>query len=197
MCAPTLPDRFLARRIRPHTLAPTPMDTSASPSLKQVVLADVEPEFATTRRVLERLPEEHFDWRPHPKSFPLGHLAAHVANLPMYGAVTLQSDHFDLASAPPPATDVPTTRAEILDRFDRNVTMFREALEATEDDALAATWTLRRGEQVFLQQLKSAALRAWAISHMVHHRGQLSVYLRLLDVPVPSIYGPSADEATF
>lgn len=165
----------------------------AAPSLKQLALGDLEQEVSTTRRVLERVPEEHLAWKPHDRSMALGSLALHLANLPYWGLSILQSDEFDIGQ-PLPRQEPPASRAEILAAFDERVSGVREALAAIDDAALAQPWTLRRGEQVMIRQPRVVALRTMALSHSAHHRGQLSVYLRLLGVPVPSIYGPSADE---
>jgi uncharacterized damage-inducible protein DinB len=169
---------------------------AATPSLRQIALGDLEHELALTRRVLERVPEEHFGWKPHEKSMSLGRLAAHLANLLRWQVITLQHDAFDLAASPPPA-DVPASREALLKTFDANLAALREAMEQADDALLSRPWTLRYGEKVVMQQPKVAVLRGMVISHIIHHRGQLSVYLRLLDVPVPAIYGPSADEPAF
>ncbi len=165
----------------------------AAPSLKQLALGDLEQEVSITRRVLERVPDEHLAWKPHDRSMALGSLALHLANLPHWQLRILQSDEFDIGQ-PLPRQEPPASRAEILAAFDERVSRVREALAATDDAALAQPWTLRRGEQVVMRVPRVGAIRTMGLSHAAHHRGQLSVYLRLLDVPVPSIYGPSADE---
>lgn len=165
----------------------------AAPSLKQLGLGDMEQEIATTRRVLERVPEEHLGWKPHERSMALGGLALHVANLLFWQLAILQDDEYDLAAAPPPLAP-PASREEILAAFDGHVARVRAALAGVDDATLARPWTLRHGEQVMVRQPKLVAMRTWALSHSAHHRGQLTVYLRLLDVPVPPIYGPTADE---
>lgn len=170
--------------------------TAETPSLRQTALGDLEHEMAITRRVLERVPEERLSWKPHEKSWSLGGIAVHIANLPRWAVAILQADEFDLA-APLPRSAEPASREEVLARFDAAVAAVREALAGADDAALARPWTLRRGEQVVTTLPKAGALRTMVISHVIHHRGQLSVYLRLLDVPVPSIYGPSADEGGF
>ena len=168
--------------------------STAATSLKRAALGDLSHELSTTRRVLERVPDEHLTWKPHPKSFSLGDLAMHIANLVYWQLATLQADEFDLASIPQGGAG-PSSRDEVLSRFDQNVASLRELLEATDDAALMQPWTLRKGDHVIFEQPRLAVLRGMGISHIVHHRGQLSVYLRLLDVSVPSIYGPTADEA--
>jgi uncharacterized damage-inducible protein DinB len=169
------------------------MTEAARPPLRKIALGDLETEIATTRRVLERVPEEHFDWKPHPKSMSLGGLATHIATIPFYGTAIMQGQEFDVA-APLPPNPVATTRDEILQRFEETVAAFRPLLEGADDLSLREPWTLRAGERVVFTQPRIGVLRGMVVSHLVHHRGQLSVYLRLLDVPVPSIYGPSADE---
>lgn len=172
------------------------MDTTTAPSsLKQVAIGDLEHELGQTRRVLERVPDERFAWKPHPKSWSLGSLATHLANLPHWTVAVLAADSFDLATIPPPdPAGAPKSRDEVLRRFDDNVAEVRRALEAADDEALGRTWTLRKGEHVVMSMPRAAAIRAVGISHIIHHRGQMTVYLRLLDVPVPGLYGPSADE---
>jgi len=169
---------------------------SPTPSLRQSALGDLEHELATTRRVLERVPEEHFGWKPHEKSYSLGDLATHLANLVYWQTTMLRQDHFDVASTPQ-RRERAASREALLEEFDRHVQALRDALAGLDDAALAAPWSLRRGEQVLLQGPRVGMVRSMGISHMVHHRGQLSVYLRLLGVPVPPIYGPTADEAPF
>lgn len=168
------------------------MTSTASPSLKQLALGDLSQELATTRRVLERVPDEHFSWKPHAKSFTLGALAAHVAQLTEWQRTVLVTEELDLATLPQNA--LPENRDAVLRVFDEGAAALQEAMEAVEDGALSVPWTLRRGEHVILTLPRLAVLRTVGISHMVHHRAQLSVYLRLLDVPVPAMYGPSADE---
>jgi uncharacterized damage-inducible protein DinB len=167
--------------------------TDLRPPLTKIALPDLESEIATTRRVLDRIPEEHFDWKPHAKSMSLGGLATHLATIPFYGVAVLQGEDFDVA-APLPPNPPATTRDEILRRFDAMAADLRALLENADDESLRQPWTLRAGERVVFTQPRIGVLRGIVVSHLVHHRGQLSVYLRLLDVPVPSIYGPTADE---
>src|SRR5262249_18355282 len=151
-------------------------------------------EMATTRRVLARVPEDRFGWQPHAKSMTLGRLATHLADVTGFGATTPTQDGPALAARAGGPPKTLATLQEILDLFDANVAQSRAAIEATGDEAFAQPWTLRRGEQVIFTLPRIAALRTLSIHHTIHHRGQLSVYLRLNDVPVPSIYGPTADE---
>jgi uncharacterized damage-inducible protein DinB len=170
---------------------------STAATLKQDALGDLEHELATTRRVLERLPEEHFSWKPHEKSMSLGRLASHVVNLVHWQTMTLQSEELDLGGTPPPTSDGPASRAALLSTFDANVAELNEALAQAGEPDLRHVWTLRMGEKVLLRMPRLAVLRTMCLSHMINHRGQLCVYLRLLGVPVPAIYGPSADEPGF
>jgi len=158
----------------------------------QSLLAEFDHENASTRKILERLPDEHFDWQPHAKSFTLGKLATHLATMPGWTKITLAQDELDFAK--PMDRPTPTNREEILSVFDAAVASSREVLASTTEDVLTQPWTMRNGDQVFFTMPKGAVLRDMCFNHTVHHRGQLSVYLRLLDVPVPGMYGPSADE---
>jgi uncharacterized damage-inducible protein DinB len=165
---------------------------TTTPSLKQLALGDLNHELGVTRKLLERVPQAHLDWKPHEKSMTLGGLALHVATIPYWLIRILEADSFDLATAtrnPPP-----TTVQEILDAFEDRVATMLRALDAADDAALTRTWQLRRGDQVLQTMPKLAVIRAMGISHMIHHRAQLSVYLRMLDVPLPPMYGPTADE---
>ena len=161
-------------------------------TLAQMLIPEFDHEMATTRKVLERVPEGKFDWKPHDKSMSLGKLATHLAELPALSQLILKRPSFDITSPRPSAHA--TTRQEILDLFDRNVADTRADLAATDDAAMMEKWTLQRGEQTVFSLPRAAVVRSMIFSHTIHHRGQLSVYLRLNDVPVPSIYGPSADE---
>ncbi|MCA8977457.1 MAG: DinB family protein [Planctomycetes bacterium] len=161
-------------------------------SIAQSLLPELQHEAATTRRVLERVPEASFAWQPHPKSMSLHDLAAHVANIFSWGKMTLATSELDVARPFPPRAFA-TTGALLAD-LDANVEAYRAALAQATDADLCADWTFRAGSQVFFVQPKVAVLRGFVTNHLIHHRGQLSVYLRLLDVPVPSIYGPSADD---
>jgi uncharacterized damage-inducible protein DinB len=164
--------------------------------LSAVFLPEFDHEMRTTRALLERVPENAAAWKPHPKSFSLGELAEHVSSVVRYGAATLQLPELDFAS---PAnarfkTREFTTTRQLVERFDENVRDTRAALSAVTDADFKATWTLRVGDRTVFSLPRSAALRSFIFSHLIHHRGQLSVYLRLRDVPLPPIYGPTADE---
>lgn len=157
------------------------------------LLPELEHEISLTRRVLERAPAARFDWQPHPKSMSLGTLATHTADMMSFLATTLQTAEVDLASDPS-GYEPATTPTELLQRLADGSEAAKAALAATSDETFAQPWLLRHGAHVIINQPRKEVVRQ-LISHMVHHRGQLMVYLRLLDVSVPAIYGPSADEA--
>lgn len=163
-------------------------------SVKDSLLPEFDQEMAATRLVLARLPEPAFGWRPHEKSYDLGGLATHLAQIPHWGSSILKRDAHDLA-APGPATTALTTVAAVLERFDRHVSEVRAALVDMGDGQLLAPWALRRGSHLILSMPRLAALRAFVLHHTIHHRGQLTVYLRLQNVPLPPLYGPTADES--
>lgn len=159
-------------------------------SIGQSLLPEFDQEMATTRRLLERVPDDKGTWKPHPKSFPLGHLAQLVAGMPGWQTHTLRGTDLDLATFPGYTFE---TTATLLEGFDRNVRTAREAFVTAKDADFEVPWSLRHGAQVFFTLPRAAVVRQ-NLNHLVHHRGQLTVYLRLLDVPIPSIYGPTADE---
>jgi uncharacterized damage-inducible protein DinB len=157
------------------------------------LLAEFDHEMAVTRHLLTRVPEASLTWAPHPKSFSLGGLATHLARLPHWGEQILTGDAYDLAASGPPAAPL-ATLADVLELFDRHVAEVRHALATGTAAALATDWSLRRGSETLLSVPKIPAFRRFLLHHLIHHRGQLTVYLRLLDVPLPPIYGPTADE---
>ncbi|MFL5383518.1 MAG: DinB family protein [Longimicrobiaceae bacterium] len=169
-------------------------DTAAPPSARPAAFGDLENELKTTRRLLERVPDEHWDWKPHEKSMSLGQLAGHLAELTFLGAIVMQREVFDVATDRPTGPK-PANREEVLAAFDQGSAQLVEAVNGAAADAWGQTWSLKAGGQTFVSLPRAAALRLMGISHPIHHRGQLSVYLRLLGVPVPSIYGPTADES--
>jgi len=174
------------------------MGTPLPTSLRNLALGDLDHELGRTRRTLERVPDEHLGWQPHEKSWPLGTLAAHIANLPRWSGRILERDEFDLATiAPPDPSQRPGSRDDLLRGFDAAVADLRAGLDAADDHALSARWTLRQGERVVMTIPRAAAIRTICISHMIHHRGQLTVYLRQVGAAVPALYGPSADETGF
>jgi uncharacterized damage-inducible protein DinB len=165
-------------------------------AMKDALLQEFDQEMATTRKLLVAAPERDAAWKPHPKSFSLGDLTVHIANMIGWTAPTLKDTEFNMN--PPGGTPwVPPTwqsKAAMLDSFDGKVAEARAAIEATSDADFMVPWSLKSGEQTLLTLPRIAVLRTFVLSHVIHHRGQLSVYLRLRDVPVPSIYGQSADE---
>jgi uncharacterized damage-inducible protein DinB len=162
-------------------------------SICETLAAELQQEAKTTRRLLERVPEESFAWKPHEKSMSLGRLAAHVAELPELILPALTQDELDFAAGQFKPFE-PKTTADLLEKFDRNISAAAEALQKQPDDRMSEKWKLRSGDHVLFEMPRESVVRFVGLNHIVHHRGQLSVYLRLLDVPVPSIYGPSADE---
>jgi uncharacterized damage-inducible protein DinB len=163
------------------------------PNLQTALGHELTHELAITRRVLERVPTEQFGWKPHAKSMSLGTLAGHMANLIGFLEMSLQGPSFDLAAAPRPQN--PTSTVDVLARFDVNAENLHKALADVSDDAFNDIWSLTHGEKTLLTLPRTAVVRTMVLNHLIHHRGQMSVYLRLLDVPVPAIYGGSADEA--
>jgi uncharacterized damage-inducible protein DinB len=164
-------------------------------TIAQSILPEFDHEMATTRSLLERVPDAQPDWKPHTKSMPLGGLAIHLANIPSWSVMTLTESELDFNPPggtpwePPKFESTPAT----LKTFDQNVANAREVLAATSDEEIMQSWTLKNGGQILFTLPRVAVLRSFVMNHIIHHRGQLSVYLRLLDVPLPSIYGPTAD----
>ncbi|HEY0873511.1 MAG TPA: DinB family protein [Vicinamibacterales bacterium] len=164
-------------------------------SIAESLLPEYDHELATTRRVLERVPESEFAWKPHAKSMSLGQLAGHVANLPWWLSMTLAAPFYDLNSQDKESRlDGPASKDALLKEFDEKVKNARASLAKASDAEMMAPWTLRAGDNEIFTIPRVAAVRSFVMNHLIHHRGQLSVYLRLKDVPVPSIYGPTADE---
>lgn len=164
------------------------------PATAPELYADLDHELTATRRVLERVPFEHWDWKPHERSFSLGRLATHLAELPGFAEAIATTDELDMAAAPFPQSSVGNS-SELLALFDARAAMMRQAVTSLDAEQLARHWRLRMGDAVFLDAPRSLLLRQHGVSHPVHHRAQLTVYLRLLNVPVPGLYGPSADDA--
>ncbi len=165
-------------------------------AIKDSLLPEFDQEMATTRRVLERVPEGKSDWRPHPKSMPLGRLATHVAEIPSWIVNSLTKTELDL-SPPPGQTwgqNILERSAELLAFFDKNRSDARAALEQSPDPAFTVPWSLQKGPVVLMTLPRAAVYRGFCMNHLIHHRAQLGVYLRMLGVAVPSSYGPSADE---
>lgn len=168
-------------------------------SISESILPEFDQEMVNTRKTLERVPEAKFTWKPHEKSFAMVELATHLATLPSWGAMTLNVDQLDIA--PPGEEPMKTTPAksqkELLETFDKHVVETRAAIAAATDEQWHGLWTLLAGGNPVLTLPKIAVMRSFVMNHNIHHRAQLGVYLRLNDIPVPSIYGPSADESGF
>jgi uncharacterized damage-inducible protein DinB len=168
-------------------------------SISKMLLPEFDHEMATTRKVLERIPDDKLSWKPHEKSMTLGGLATHLSNIPSWTKNTFAADELDVAppGAPPYRVEEKQSRREVLEAFDQNVTEARAAIEAATDENWQGKWSLLMTGKTIFTLPRPAVWRGFIMSHSIHHRAQLAVYLRLLDVPVPSIYGPSADEGTF
>jgi uncharacterized damage-inducible protein DinB len=162
-------------------------------AISEALIGELQHEAGTTRKLLERIPVEKFDWQPHEKSMSMIRLATHVADMFNWFPVTLEQDELDFAKGydePKPATT-----EELVELLDKSVAGAIESLKKTDDETFMKNWTLRNGEQIYFEMPKIAVSRSMIMNHIVHHRGQLSVYLRLNDIPVPAMYGPSADES--
>jgi uncharacterized damage-inducible protein DinB len=164
--------------------------------ISDTLVPEFDHEMAGTRKSLERIPEDKFGWKPHDKSMTIGELASHLANIPGWMDITVKQDTFDVAPEGGEGFKTPqaTSVKELLEMFDQNVTSARATLAEASNETLMGMWTfLNAGQTVFVMP-KVAVVRSFILNHNVHHRAQLGVYLRLNDVAVPSIYGPSADE---
>jgi uncharacterized damage-inducible protein DinB len=161
------------------------------------LLPEFDDEMSKTRTVLERCPEAKFSFKPHPKSGTMIWLASHLANMPSWTVFTMKQDSFDYAppGAPPMKEEPITSVKQLLATFDKSVAEARVALEGTADDAMLKPWSLLAGGQTIFTMPRAGVYRSMIMNHMIHHRAQLTVYLRLNDVPVPGLYGPSADDA--
>ncbi|MDT8341636.1 MAG: DinB family protein [Longimicrobiales bacterium] len=159
----------------------------------KTLLDEFEHEMAGARETLSRVPEGQLDFRPHDRSMTLGELAGHIAIIPSWVGLTVRGDGFDMAApmdTPPP----PERTVDLLAAFDAGMQEARGALNEVSPESLGQTWTLRRGEEVLFALPRGGVLRSMILNHMIHHRGQLTVYLRMVGVPIPALYGPSADE---
>jgi len=165
-------------------------------SIPDLLLPEYDAEMAVTRRVLERVPDDRAEWRPHPKSFPMAHLAQLVAGIPGWAARVMKEPEIDIAPKERPAGAGYRTQpiADILKQFDENAAAGRAAIAAGTEEDYAAHWTLKAADNVVGEGTRYQMLRSTVLNHLVHHRAQLGVYLRLVDVPVPQMYGPTADE---
>lgn len=163
-------------------------------AIKDGLLPEFDHEMGTTRRLLERTPESEFEWKPHDKSFSLGQLAGHIANIPHWCDAILQNTVFDVATVNDTRPKAPQSIASLLEQFDKTVAAARAGLASTGDAEMLTPWTFKNGGHVVFTMPRIAAIRSFIMNHLIHHRGQLSVYLRLKNVPLPAIYGPTADE---
>ena len=166
--------------------------------ISAVLLPEFDHEMATARKVIERLPEDKYDWAPHEKSMKAGRLASHIAEMSGWGAASLLEDSIDLAPVGGPAMESlnAASKAQLLEAFDKNAGACRAAIAATSDESFMQPWSLLRAGQTLMTMPRIAVIRTFVLNHVIHHRGQLSVYLRLVGAKVPSIYGPSADEGS-
>ncbi|MDX2040376.1 MAG: DinB family protein [Acidobacteriota bacterium] len=165
-------------------------------SIAQSLLPELDQEMVGTRTTLERIPADKFEFRPHEKSFTMISLATHITNMLGWGRDTLKTDSFDVApvGAEPYKEDPAASVADLLAMFDKNLAEFREALAGASDADLMSNWSLLAGGQPIFTMPRIACIRGMILNHLIHHRAQLTVYLRMNDVPVPALYGPSADE---
>jgi len=162
--------------------------------LAEQIVAELENEAQTTKRLLERIPDGKLSWKPHVKSFSLGQLALHIAAVPGGIAGAVMSDTME---APNFAQEEAKSRDEVLKTFTKSITAAKDTLNTMDDSKLNSSWSLTKNGRTIMSMPRVAVVRSIMMNHVYHHRGQLSVYLRLLDVPIPSIYGPSADENPF
>ena len=170
--------------------------TSETSAFHEAAFGDVERELVVTRRVLEAIPSERLCWKPHEKSMSLGQLALHVAYLPDWARGALAADVMDFATAPRPPKSVKDV-GELLEHFDRNASTLRQAIADFDPARYGDLWTLRNGDQVFVSKPRPVVYRTWSMNHLIHHRGQLCLYLRLLDAKVPTVYFNTADDPAF
>jgi uncharacterized damage-inducible protein DinB len=165
-------------------------------SLINLLLPEFDEEMAKTRTVLERCPEDKFTWKPHPKSWDMATLATHITNLPGWSVEVISSDSLDIAppGSPPYRAEPASSPRDLLERIDKNIAAGRDAIKGASDEHLMTSWSLLSGGQLIFTLPRITVLRSMVMNHCIHHRAQLGIYLRLLGIPVPGIYGPSADE---
>ena len=162
-------------------------------SIAEKLLAELKQEAVTTRKILKIVPLEKGDWKPHVKNFSLLQLATHVAELPNYLHMTISQDELDFAKSNYKPS-IPVSSKELLSIFEKNLKNAEEALMNCSDEEMSKNWTMRSGDTIFFSSPKVSVIRSLCLNHLVHHRAQLGLYLRLLDVPIPGSYGPSADD---
>lgn len=161
-------------------------------SISQMLLPEFDQEMASTRKLLSVLPDGKMDYKPHPKSMTMGRLAGHVAELPGWATMTLSTDGLNLTPDAKPM--VATSRDEVLAAFEKNVAAARAQIEAASDEHFVKPWTLSFQGKPMMTMPRAAVVRGWMMNHLIHHRAQLGVYLRMNDVAIPGMYGPSGDE---
>jgi uncharacterized damage-inducible protein DinB len=162
-------------------------------TISEMLLPEFDQEMASTRKILECVPEDKITWKPHEKSMTMGRLAGHVAEMPGWAAVTIQQEKLELSPDQKPYTM--TSKRELMETLDKNTADARKAIAGASDEHLGKTWSLIYGGQTVLSMPRAAILRGMVMSHMIHHRAQLGVYLRLNNIAIPGMYGPSADAA--
>ena len=167
--------------------------------LKDALLPEFDQEMAHTRKTLERVPDDKLGWKPHPKSGTMGWLASHIATMVGWTVDTIEKDSFDVApvGGPPVRPPQAGSQKELLEMFDKGAARARAAIAGASDAVLLQSWSLVAGGKPMFTMPRTAVIRSFVMNHIIHHRAQLGVYLRLNDIPVPSIYGPSADESNF
>jgi uncharacterized damage-inducible protein DinB len=165
-------------------------------TIKDALLPEFDQEMANTRKTLERVPEDKFSWKPHPKSFSMISLATHIATMTGWAADTINKDSFDISppGAPPYKEELAASTKQLLEKFDKSVASARAAIAGASDEVFLKPWSLMAAGKTLFTMPRIACVRTFVMNHVIHHRAQLGVYLRLNDVPVPAIYGPSADE---
>jgi uncharacterized damage-inducible protein DinB len=161
-------------------------------TIAETLLPEFDQEMSSTRKMLECVPDEQFQWKPHEKSMTLGRIASHVAEMPSYGAATINLASLEITPAHQPTNFA--TKDELLAAFDKSVAETRAAIAGASDEQMMEIWSLIFGGRTAFSMPRVAVLRTMMMNHLIHHRGQLSVYLRLLDVAIPGMYGPSADQ---
>ena len=162
-------------------------------AIKDAYIAELKHESGSTKKMLERVPYDNPDWKPDEKSMSLGALACHVAEIPHWISDIINIDEFDFQQHYKP--NKASSQEDLMGVYQENLDKALADLEKMNDEDLMKIWTVKQGDKIYFQMPKVVAIRGWAFSHLIHHRGQLSVYLRLLNVPVPGMYGPTADES--
>jgi uncharacterized damage-inducible protein DinB len=161
--------------------------------LNESFLGELQHEAKLTRTMLERVPEDKLSWKPHEKSMSMGQLSSHIAEIPGWTTTTIEDDELDFAKSDYKPVEI-TSREQLLKMFDDNIAKAIESLKKTNDETLMGNWKMRSGEQIFFDMPRTQVLRGFILNHGVHHRGQMSVFLRLNNIPLPQVYGPTADE---